>query len=223
MLRAPGRNADAVAEMTVGLLFAVTRGIVPRRPRRAGRRDLPRRHHPLPALPRLAGRGPDRRASWATARSGRAGAWRFAGLGMNVISHDPFAPDATHSLDDLLAEADVVSMHAAVTPESHGMIGAEQFARMREGSRSTSTPHAPVLHDTDALTASLADGHLGGAGLDHFVGERLAVDHPLCAMSNVVLTPAHRRRDLRHRDQPHVADRRRARHPARRRQPDRTS
>ena len=46
-----------------------------------------------------------------------------------------------------------------------------------------------MLHDTDALTASLADGHLGGAGLDHFVGEHLAVDHPLCAMGNVVLTP----------------------------------
>ena len=38
---------------------------------------------------------------------------------MRVISYDPFAPDATHSLDDLLAEADVVSMHAAVTPETH--------------------------------------------------------------------------------------------------------
>ena len=37
---------------------------------------------------------------------------------MKVISYDPFAPDATHSLDDLLAEADVVSMHAAVTPET---------------------------------------------------------------------------------------------------------
>ena len=45
------------------------------------------------------------------------------------------------------------------------------------------------LHDTAALTASLADGHLGGAGLDHFEGERLDVDDPLCAMSNVVLTP----------------------------------
>ena len=46
-----------------------------------------------------------------------------------------------------------------------------------------------MLHDTDALTASLADGHLGGAGLDHFEGEHLAADHPLVAMANVVLTP----------------------------------
>ena len=79
-------------------------------------------------------------------------------------------------------------MHAAVTPESQGMIGAEQFARMREGAIYLNTARAG-LHDTDALTASLADGHLGGAGLDHFDGEHLAVDHPLCAMDNVVLTP----------------------------------
>ena len=45
------------------------------------------------------------------------------------------------------------------------------------------------MHDTAALTASLADGHLGGAGLDHFDGEHIAVDDPLCAMDNVVLTP----------------------------------
>jgi D-3-phosphoglycerate dehydrogenase len=46
-----------------------------------------------------------------------------------------------------------------------------------------------ALHDMDALVEALASGHLGGAGLDHFPGENLAVDHPLCAMANVVLTP----------------------------------
>jgi D-3-phosphoglycerate dehydrogenase len=79
-------------------------------------------------------------------------------------------------------------MHAAVTPESAGMRGAEQFAKMKEGAIYINTARA-MLHDTDALTASLADGHLGGAGLDHFEGERLDVNHPLCAMTNVVLTP----------------------------------
>jgi D-3-phosphoglycerate dehydrogenase len=68
------------------------------------------------------------------------------------------------------------------------MIGAEQFARMKEGAIYINTARAG-LHDTAALTQSLADGHLGGAGLDHFVGERLDVDDPLCSMWNVVLTP----------------------------------
>jgi D-3-phosphoglycerate dehydrogenase len=187
VLRAPGRNADAVAELAVGLLFAVTRGI----PRadldvRAGEvyRDGTIPYQRFRAW-QLAGQTVGIVGLGAV---GRAAAWRFAGLGMRVISHDPFAPDATHSLDDLLAEADVVSMHAAVTPDTEGLIGAAEFARMREGSVYINTARAG-LHDTDALVASLADGHLGGAGLDHFVGERLAVDHPLCSMDNVVLTP----------------------------------
>ena len=46
-----------------------------------------------------------------------------------------------------------------------------------------------ALHDTDALVAALQTGAIGAAGLDHFVGEQLAPDHPLCAMPNVVLTP----------------------------------
>jgi D-3-phosphoglycerate dehydrogenase len=107
---------------------------------------------------------------------------------MKVISSDPYNPEATHSLDDLLAEADVVSMHALVTPETTGLIGAEQFARMKPGAIYVNSARA-ALHDTDALVGALESGHLGGAGLDHFQGEHLAPDHPLCAMQNVVLTP----------------------------------
>jgi D-3-phosphoglycerate dehydrogenase / 2-oxoglutarate reductase len=187
VLRAPGRNADAVAEMAVALAFAVNRGVV--RADTDVRAGETYRDGTIPY---------QRFRAWQLAGQtvgivgfgavGRAAAWRFAGLGMNVITHDPFAPDATHSLDDLLAGADVVSMHAAVTPESAGMIGAEQFARMKPGAIYVNTARA-MLHDTAALTRALADGHLGGAGLDHFVGERLDVDDPLCAMGNVVLTP----------------------------------
>ena len=71
VLRAPGRNADAVAEMAVALLFAVTRGIVRRRLDVRDGRDLPRRHHPLPALPGVAGRRADR--GHRRARRGRPG------------------------------------------------------------------------------------------------------------------------------------------------------
>jgi D-3-phosphoglycerate dehydrogenase len=187
VLRAPGRNADGVAQMAVALLFAVNRGVVQAdMDVRAGEtfRDGTIPYQRFRAW-QLAGRTVGIVGYGAV---GRAAAWRFAGLGMNVISHDPFAPDATHSLDDLLSEADVVSMHAAVTPESAGMIGAEQFALRTVGAVYLTTAGAG-LHDTAALTASLADGHLGGAGLDHFVGERLDVDDPLCSMSNVVLTP----------------------------------
>ena len=107
---------------------------------------------------------------------------------MTVISADPYAADATHRLDDLLEAADVVSMHAAVTPETAQMMGADQFASMKPGAIYLNTARA-ALHDIDALVAALESGRLGGAGLDHFDGEILPTDHPLTAMDNVVLTP----------------------------------
>jgi len=187
VLRAPGRNADAVAELAVALALAATRGVVPAD--RDVREGEVYRDGSIPYQRfrgwQLAGRTAGIVGYGAV---GRAAAWRFEGLGMRVISADPFAPDATHSLDDLLAEAHLVSMHAAVTEGSARMMGADQFARMPEGSVYVNTARAG-LHDTDALTAALASGHLGAAGLDHFDGENIAVDHPLCGMANVVLTP----------------------------------
>lgn len=187
VLRAPGRNADGVAELAVALLLAATRGIVG-----ADRDVRDGQVYRDGTIPYQRFRG------WQIAGRtvgivglgavGRAAAWRFAGLGATVISADPFAPDATHSLDELLSVADVVSMHAAVTPESVGLISADRIARMQPGAVYLNTARA-ALHDIDALTEALVSGHLGAAGLDHFEGENLAVDHPLCGLPNVVLTP----------------------------------
>ncbi len=186
VLRTPGRNADAVAEMTIALLFAVNRHVV------AGDRDMRNRSVYGATMPsqrykawELAGRTAGVIGLGAV---GRATAWRLTGLGMNVISHDPYASDATHSLADLLAEADVVSMHAAVTPETFGMIGPEQFAAMKPGSIYLNSARAG-LHSTEALVDALKRGHLAGAGLDHVDGEVLPEGHPLIDLANVVLTP----------------------------------
>src|SRR4051794_10467716 len=120
---------------------------------------------------------------------GRAAAWRFAGLGMNVVSSDPFNPAATHtSLDEMLPLCDVVSVHAAPTPDTFGLMGAKQFGLMPSGSIYLNSARA-ALHDLDALVAALESGHLGGAGLDHFDGEKLPKGHPLLTRTDVVLTP----------------------------------
>lgn len=187
VLRAPGRNADAVAELAVTLLFAVNRHVLPadddvRNGRVYAEGLIPYQRY---RAWQLAGQTIGIVGLGAV---GRAAKWRFEGLGMKVISYDPYNPEATHPLDDLLAESDVVSMHAPVSPETEGMIGAAQFAAMKEGALYLNTARAQ-LHDVDALVAALQSGHLGGAGLDHFKGENLATDHPLCAMTNVVLTP----------------------------------
>jgi D-3-phosphoglycerate dehydrogenase len=187
VLRAPGRNADAVAELAVALLFAVNRGVV--RADLDVREGQTYRDGTIPYQRYRAWQVDGQTAGLVGLGAvGQALQWRLEGLGMRVISYDPYNPAATHSLDDLLAEADVVSMHAPVMPETTGMIGAEQFTRMKEGAIYLNTARAH-LHDTDALVGALQSGHLAGAGLDHFVGEHLAVDHPLISMTNVVLTP----------------------------------
>ena len=188
VLRAPGRNADAVAELAVALLFAATRGVVAAdRDVRAGR-HLQGRHHPLPALPGLG-------AGRAHGRAGRAGGGR-AGAALAPAGPGPGGPRlrplrARRHLaasTSCSSRSDVVSMHAPVTAETAGMIGAAQFARMRDGVVFLNTARAQ-LHDTDALVAALQSGKVAAAGLDHFEGEWLDPDHPLAELDSVVLTP----------------------------------
>jgi D-3-phosphoglycerate dehydrogenase / 2-oxoglutarate reductase len=187
VLHAPGRNADAVAELTVGLLFAAARHIIPADGDvRAGETY---RDGTIP-YQRFRGWEVNGRTAGIVGYGaiGRALAWRLEGLGMRVIAHDPYAAEATYSLDDLLAEADVVSMHAPVTPETMTMIGEKQFAQMKPGAIYLNAARA-ALHDVDALVDALQSGHLAGAGLDHFEGEVLPPDSPLARLPNVVLTP----------------------------------
>jgi D-3-phosphoglycerate dehydrogenase len=187
VLHAPGRNADAVAELCLALLFAVNRRLlVADREVRAGEiyRDGTIPYQRFRAW-QLAGRTVGLIGYGAVAR---ALAWRLEGLGMTVIAHDPYVESATHTLNDLLIESDVVSMHAPVLDSTRAMIGAEQFAAMKPGAIYINAARA-ALHDTDALVAALQSGHLGAAGLDHFEHEWLDPSHPLAAMDNVVLTP----------------------------------
>jgi D-3-phosphoglycerate dehydrogenase len=187
VLYAPGRNADAVAEMTIALLFGVTRHLITADADvRAGQafRDGTIPYQRFRAW-EVAGQTVGLVGLGAVARALK---WRLEGLGTNVIAYDPYNDEASHSLDGLLAESDIVSLHAPVTDETAGMIGAAQFAAMRDGVVFLNSARAQ-LHDTDALVDALRRGKVAAAGLDHFVGEWLPTDHPLASMPNVVLTP----------------------------------
>jgi D-3-phosphoglycerate dehydrogenase / 2-oxoglutarate reductase len=187
VLRAPARNADAVAELGVALLLAATRGLLDAdRDVRTGEiyRDGTIPYQRFRAW-QLAGRTA---GLVGLGGVGRALRWRLEGLGMRVVAYDPYAADATYTLEQLLDVSDVVSLHAPVTEETTGMIGAKQFAAMHDGVVFLNTARAQ-LHDGDALVAALASGKVGAAGLDHFVGEHLPPDHPLTTFPNVVLTP----------------------------------
>jgi len=187
VLHCPGRNAEAVAELAVALLFALARKVLPAdRDVRTGKvyKDgtIPyQRFRSWELAGRTAG-------LVGLGSVGRALKWRLEGLGMTVIAYDPYSEEATVSLQELLERSDVVSMHAAVTAETSGMIGAAQFATMKPDALYINSARAG-LHDTAALVDALQSGSLGGAALDHFDGENLPTDHPLIAMPNVVLTP----------------------------------
>jgi D-3-phosphoglycerate dehydrogenase len=187
VLHAPGRNADAVAELTLALLLAASRHLLPADDDvRAGDvfKDGTIPYQRFRAW-ELKGRTAGLIGLGAV---GRAFRWRLEALGMRVLAFDPYANDANASLDEVLAESDVVSMHAAVTPETAGMVSEGEFAKMKDGVVFVNAARE-ALHDRAALTAALAAGKVGAAGLDHFTGELLATDDPLVALPNVVLTP----------------------------------
>jgi D-3-phosphoglycerate dehydrogenase / 2-oxoglutarate reductase len=187
VLRAPGRNADAVAELAVALLFAANRRVVP------ADRDVRAGHvYKAGTIPyqrfrawELAGKTAGLVGLGAV---GRAFRWRLQGLGLQVLAHDPYSAEPTVSLDELLERSDVVSLHAPVTAETTGIVGPDEFAKMRDGVIFLNTARAQ-LHDADALVSALRSGKVAVAGLDHFEGEWLDPAHPLAGLDSVVLTP----------------------------------
>ena len=92
------------------------------------------------------------------------------------------------TLDALLSASDVVSLHLRSSPETRGLLGAEQFAKMRRGAIFINTARGAIV-DEGALARALQSGHLGGAGIDVFATEPVPRDHPLLSAPNAVLSP----------------------------------
>lgn len=111
-------------------------------------------------------------------------------MGSNVL-HTSTANDGTpswRSLPELLAQADIVSLHLPLTPDTDRLINHETLAMMKPGSLLVNTARGGVV-DEDALLAALTSGHLAAAGLDVFAEEPVRADNPLLALDNVVVTP----------------------------------
>lgn len=191
---APGRNARAVAEFCVGLIIAETR-------------NLARGHAAL-------AQGVWRSDLYRYDRAPRELRGQTVGLigfghigslmpgllrpfGVRVLAYDPYVPDEVFAekgaervreMDALLAESDIVSLHARVTPETRGFIGERQFRLMKRSAYFINTARGPLV-DYDALYRALADCHLAGAGLETFAQEPPPPDWPLLRLPNVTLTP----------------------------------
>jgi phosphoglycerate dehydrogenase-like enzyme len=130
-------------------------------------------------------------------RIGRRVAQLAAAFKARIIYSDvtPAAPDIETSLgarrvtwERLLAEADVVSVHTPLTPQTRKLFDAAALARMKSGAIFINTSRGET-YSMDALAESLRCGHLSGAGLDVFDPEPPPADHPLFALPNVICTP----------------------------------
>ena len=130
-------------------------------------------------------------------RIGREVASRARAFAAEVAYYDVVraAPEAEKAVGvrflpfaDLLAQADIVSLHLPLTPATRHVIGAPELAQMRPNAILINTARGPLV-DEPALIAALQAGQIAGAGLDVFEAEPLPAGHPLAALTNVVLTP----------------------------------
>jgi phosphoglycerate dehydrogenase-like enzyme len=185
--QASGGYSIGAAELAIGLALAVMRQI-PRQDS-AVRRGL---WH-TPSTPVLHGK------TLGVIGLGRVGAHvaRIAtAFGMRVLGWSPRLTDAAaaaagakrRELDELLREADVVTIHASLTPTSRGLLDARRLALMKPTAYLINTARGPIV-DEEALVAALAARRIAGAGLDVFDEEPLPARHPLTTLDNAVLAP----------------------------------
>lgn len=131
-------------------------------------------------------------------RIGAEVARRGQGLCMQVVGCDPYlsgtgAPSPVQGvdlveLDELLAQADVVTLHVPLLDATRGLIGAEQIAKMKPGARIVNAARGGLI-DEVALLSALEAGHLAGAALDVFTEEPPTAEHPLLQRDDVIATP----------------------------------
>ena len=178
-----------LADHALALLLAVTRRIVRYDADvRAGTWD-----YNVPGVFRLAERTLGLVGFGAIARRL---AERARPIGLTIAATDPYLPaDAIREagvepvgFEQLLGEADIVSVHAPLTPETAGLIGASELDRMKETAILINTARGELV-DGKALAAALASGSIAAAGLDVLSPEPPTADDPLLALDNVVVTP----------------------------------
>jgi D-3-phosphoglycerate dehydrogenase len=185
---APGSNMVSAAEHAIGLLLALAR-------------NIPQAHAAL-----VQGRWERSRFGGVElqgktlgvlgfGRIGQLVAARARGLGMQVVAHDPFvtperfreAQVAHCTLDEVLAGADFISLHAPLTADTRHLIRSETIDRMKPGVRIVNAARGDLV-DLEALVAALKDGRVAAAALDVFPSEPYT-DGEVLTLPNVVVTP----------------------------------
>lgn len=190
VINAPAGNTVAVAELFFGAVIALLRGL--------SRADASM-HQGRWERSALMGRELKGRTLGivGVGRIGSAVAQRAHAFGMDVAGFDPYVGAERFTalrvrraaaLGDLLAEADILTVHTPLTDETRGMIGVAELSRLKDGAVIANLARGGIVDDA-ALLAELESERLGGAVLDVFVKEPLTGEHPFCSRSDVLLTP----------------------------------
>jgi phosphoglycerate dehydrogenase-like enzyme len=182
----PGANAEAVAELAIGLMFALARRIP-----EGDRRVRAGAYGPLPGV-QLAGRTV---GLLGMGRIGTAVARRAAALGCTVVGFDPAVADeqilragaTPSSQDQVVGTADFLSLHVPVTDDTRDMVDAAFLSRMKDGAFLVNTARGELVME-DALVEAL-ESRLAGAALDALRDEPPPRDNPLLARDDVIVTP----------------------------------
>ena len=188
VMNTPGANAIAVAEHTLGLMLAMARHLCRAdSTTRAGKWE------------KKSLQGTELRGKTlgivGLGRIGMAVAARAKAFDMKVIAHDPFVSASVAreqgiqlaELDQVYAQADYLTLHVGLTPETGGMINEKSLAKMKKGVRIINCARGELL-DEAAVAAALASKQIGGIALDVFT-EEPPKNSPLLALDNVIATP----------------------------------
>ncbi|MCJ7694363.1 MAG: phosphoglycerate dehydrogenase [Anaerolineaceae bacterium] len=186
----PGANSVSVAELALGLMLSLARQI-----------PFASQQVRQGNWPRISGISLEGKTVGILGFGaiGKQLAQRLMGFNCQIQTFDPY-PDIQFakkhgvilmdSIDKVISNADFVSLHMPLLPETKGMVNAGFLAKMKAGSFLINTSRGEAVNEID-LYEAIKSGHLRGAGLDAFVNEPPSVDNPLLTLPQVIVTPHH--------------------------------
>ncbi len=194
VVHTPGRNAEAVAELVLGLMLSLARGI----PASSAYLASGAWEDPTEPYTRFQGRelAGSTLGVIGLGQIGRRVAGLGRGVGMRVLAYDPYVVPGSRGaagltlvgLDELLAHSDFVSIHVPETPETIGMVGARELALMGPTAYLVNVTSEAVV-DAKALAAALSGRAIAGAAMDVHEAHPIPPNSPFIGMDNALLTP----------------------------------
>ena len=183
VINTPGASSNAVAELALAMMFAISRKISKADGSMKNKAWLKKE---------LTGTEIEGKTLGVVGlgRIGSMLALKARGLGMKIIYYDPHAPVSgmgkSVSLEELFASSDFISLHVPLIPETKNMVNAVEIAKMKKNAVIVNTARGGLV-DEEALYAALKEGRIGGAALDVYPQEPYS--GKLCELDNVLLTP----------------------------------